>query len=134
MEVEKFSKRAIFSANEYCTAYNNAVIIDLDATAEDLFESINDPAGEFEGFNLLNLDIRSITSDDVTVWLLTSAGSSILDGDDLDAGVTALNLVNDTDPQSLTLLDNDNTNTNLFGIDDDNSIGLLFVLDSPASN
>ena len=96
LDVEKFSKRAIFAANDTANSFNS-IAIDLDATAEDLYESINRPiSGEFEGFNFFNIDTRSISLGDVTVWLLNNtAASGILAGDDLAAGTTALSLVND---------------------------------------
>ena len=130
LEVEKFSKRAIFAANDTANSFNS-IVIDLDATAEDLYDSINDPSGTFNGFNFFNIDTRSVSSSDVTVWLLNNtAAGGILAGDDLAAGVTAQSLVNATDAQSITRTGGV---TNLFTLDDDDAIGLLLVFDTAAT-
>jgi predicted nucleic acid-binding Zn ribbon protein len=73
-EVEKFSKRAIITSSVTATA--NALVIDLEATAADLQQSINDPTVDFSGFNFYNQDVRSIsTSGPINVAILHTAGA-----------------------------------------------------------
>ena len=117
--VDRFSKRGIITPAS--TAPVNTLVIDLDADAEDLKDSINDPRGDFSGFNLLNIDVRSITGSDVDVSILHApAGTDILD----DLTVPSVIVVaDDVDEQSLTLLTtavnnalNDIPNTNVLAI------------------
>ncbi len=144
--VQKFSERAMLTLNE--TQSTTTLIVDTGATAADLFKSINDPRGlssvknDFSGFNLLNIDLRSInasiTSTGVDVFLLnttdtdgvleTTPGSNGKLTVNAGAGVTGvLRLVNDTSTQSLRLLNGSAfVNDNLFTMPTTNTIAFLF--------
>ena len=61
-EVQPFSQRAMLrvSSGDLSIPDGSTLVLTLGDTFADLYESINDPAGPFSGFNLLNFDIRSI--------------------------------------------------------------------------
>ena len=118
--VEAFSYRALITPTTNGTG--QSLVIDLQATAGDLRDSINnatsnttDPAG-FKGFNLLNIDVRSFTTEKVDVYLLyntTSPGDIVVDVAGANAGeLTSVSLASTdarilatgVDRQSLTLL------------------------------
>ena len=78
--VQAYSKRAtLIPASPLASSTD--LIIDLQTDMADLLQTVRDPAGAFNGFNFLNLDLRSITTDTVTVSLITvSNGCTILNG------------------------------------------------------
>ncbi|QLH03505.1 hypothetical protein C5F47_08110 [Nitrosopumilus cobalaminigenes] len=143
--VDKFSKRAIIDPSASLTDAK-ALIIDLSVTAEELFNSISNPQGadisdRLHGFNLFNMDLRSINSTgSYDVYLLNqTTGTNIFSGNNTTAGLTAISLVNDTDAQSISLInstsgtdisaDLDQVVKAIFDMDDSDNIGLLFVFD-----
>ena len=62
--VELYSDRLIIaSAHDKVNLTDSAWIsINLNATADDLMESIHDPAGDFDGTNMFNYDVSGITA------------------------------------------------------------------------
>ncbi len=122
MTVQKFSDRALVTANKTYTA--SAILIDTKATAQDLKNSIFDPrqkaAPKFFGFNLLNLDIRGVSSGVITnssVYLVNSTSTIITrqsgaSGAELEitansntgANVKLIPIAHNVQPQSLSLL------------------------------
>ena len=67
-EIQAFSDRAIIDplidSILFSLSANNGtaggLLIDYDATTQDLLDSINDPTGDFEGRNLFNYDLTSL--------------------------------------------------------------------------
>jgi len=140
VKVDKFSQRAIIDPTASANA--TAIAIDLNTNAEELFKSISDPSGsslaKLHGFNLFNMDLRSINATgSYDVYLLNNTVSVINStGTGLGNGTTAINLVNNTNAQSLSLLNStgvattfDARVTALFDMDATDKIGLLFILD-----
>jgi hypothetical protein len=149
--VDKFSERAIIDPSGSLSSTNSAkaataLAIDLSVTAEELFNSISNPQGagiddRLHGFNLFNMDLRSINSTgSYDVYLLNqTTGTNIFTGNNTTPGLTAISLVNDTDAQSINLI-NSTSATNIsadldqvvkaiFDMDATDNIGLLFVFD-----
>lgn len=129
MNVQRFSQRAIITSNG---AHTDNLIIDLGTTMGELKKTIRDPtAGTFNGFNFLNLDVRSISSTGTfDVYLLNNTGDIITSGVfDNDGSVGSLLIADDVSPQSFTILNSTTTATNaqIFGIPNDKTIGLLIV-------
>ena len=129
-EASTSSPTAVGATIPAVTAGGESVVldIDLDATAADLKQSINDTAdrgADFRGFNYLNIDVTSFGSGngDVDVMLLSSA-TSVLD----DSEVTATTLVENQNPQGKYLLE-ESVVTGIFGIQDTMNIGLRLALD-----
>ena len=62
--VELYSDRLIIaSAHDTVNLTDTATIkVDLGASADDLMESIHDPAGDFDGTNMFNYDVSGITA------------------------------------------------------------------------
>ena len=146
--VEKFSKRGIAEVN----ATNAAVegfLIDLAATAEELKGSINDKAtGTFFGFNMFNVDLRSITTTgSVDVYVVNGPAGTVIVDDDANVadGLTITSLLNGTSVQSLSRLTSaasdtaavitarDAVENRIFGLTDSDRIGLLFIFSDPVS-
>jgi len=134
MTVQKFSDRAIFTVNRTNTAMG--LLIDTKATAQDLKNSIFDPRPPYaiHGFNLLNLDIRGITSGTITnssVYLVNSTATIIsrqsgttgaeleLASSTLGTNIKLIPIAQNVKPQSLTLLNatvpSATVYTNIFG-------------------
>jgi hypothetical protein len=123
-----------------------ALTIDLSVTAEELFNSIADPAGSgvddrLHGYNLLNQDLRTLNQTGTfDVWLLNqTTGTAVLTAGAITAGTTAISLTNNTDAQSLTLLNStisaadaeqDTALAAIFDMDSTDNIGLMFVFNS----
>ncbi|MDH3395380.1 MAG: hypothetical protein OEL52_04410, partial [Nitrosopumilus sp.] len=145
MQVQKFSKRGLIDTADTADTYE-ALFIDLEATAGDLKDSISDPTGVFHGFNLLNIDVRSITGDNVNVWLVEEGAGT----DDLiDIATPDFNdsnlilLAENVDSQSLTLLqdpddataDNQQNDARdaIFALSDNTDIGLLIEILTPTT-
>ena len=142
VNVNKFSERAIIDPSADLPDARG-LTIDLGVTAEELFNSISNPQGvgidnRLHGFNLLNLDLRSINATGTfNVFLLNqTTGTAIFSGNQTTPGITAIQLVNGTDAQSLSLLNStidvvdavlDDTVATLFDMDSTDNIGLLFV-------
>ena len=129
--VEKFSKRGIITP---ASTGAEVLVIDLNADGDDLQDSINDERGDFHGFNLFNMDIRSITeTGTVDVFLLhASPGVDIIDDlDGVSAGgaTTAIQVANNVRPQSLTLLDNSISDV-LNDVPANNGIAIAFEFSS----
>jgi hypothetical protein len=157
--VEKFSERAVISNSTTFVTHNdgvgsggdgnnngvvNATFIDLETTIADLRSTIHNTnsTSTFNGFNFLNLDVRSVTTTGtVDVYLLNSTGEIILDGTRASGGgnlttsvIGALLIADNVKPQSLTSLNS--TNTGLFETSftlDTNNIGLAIVYSSPVT-
>ena len=149
IEVDKFSKRAILTNNYTATTTTvQYLIIDLEVTAEELFNSIANPSGSgiddrLHGFNLLNLDLRGINNTgSYDVWLLNDTAEILSDGNGVSSksltfgtsATSAISLVNGSDAQSLTSLnsttngdDLHHINDAIFTIDGADNIGLLYV-------
>lgn len=134
MTVQKFSDRALIVPNK--TGSASALLIDTKATSQDLKKSINDPrqssTPKFFGFNLLNLDIRGLSSSTITnssVYLVNSTGAIILrqsgsTGAEAEVNATSattklIPIANNVKPQSLTLLNGTGNSaqvySNIFG-------------------
>jgi len=162
MEVEPFSDRALQKLDDNGnqiqhpqggTAHSfdiHSVLIDYEATVEDLRMSINH-GDDFHGYNFFNYDVRSITMPtDVDVYLVHSVNSIISGTDSEDKvsetgvvttdsntytaslldGTNLIQLVNDGDLSGYVPLD-DTTMKAIFAeaLPSDNNIGLLFVFD-----
>jgi hypothetical protein len=146
VNVDKFSERAIIDPAASVNA--TAMIIDLATTAQELRNSISNTRGSgiddrLHGFNLFNQDLRSINATgSYDVYLLNNTVSVINStGTGLGNGTTAINIVNDTAAQSLSLINAttddqpslyskfDNVTRALFDMDATDKIGLLFVFD-----
>jgi len=112
--VEAFSKRATLTAAAPLTATIDNLAIDLQTDVADLYNTVRAPVnppvgiatGVFNGFNFLNIDLRSITADPVTVSLITVpngcpiiGAAGLANGDDDGDGLI------DEDP--VNLLDDD---------------------------
>ena len=140
--VEAFSERAIIPS-VIVTGFNStttsSVLIDLEATMEDLHDTINDNTlTTFAGFNLFNYDVRSLnpSSNTVDVFLVNST-SPILDGtfNIETTGVKTIALVQGGDGQGYVSLDA--ATAALFDAASTPSaqqIGLLFQFNTPASS
>ncbi|WP_100183187.1 hypothetical protein [Candidatus Nitrosotenuis aquarius] len=120
MTVQKFSDRALLTQNRTNSA--TAILIDTKATAQDLKKSIFDPrqssTPKFFGFNLLNLDVRGISSGVITnssVYLVNSTSTIITrqsgaTGAELEINGTGhftaklIPIAHNVKPQSLSLL------------------------------
>jgi hypothetical protein len=112
IKVDKFSQRAILTSNNTVTGSFQALVIDLDVKAEELFSSISNPQGtgidnRLHGFNLFNQDMRSLNATGVyNVYLLN--GTEIIT-DNSNKGlqvvndVTAISIANGTNAQSLSI-------------------------------
>jgi hypothetical protein len=137
MTVQKFSDRALVTTNRTNSAV--ALLIDTKATAQDLRNSIFDPrqssTPKFFGYNLVNLDIRGMSSSVITnasVYLVNSTSTIITrqsgaSGAELEitansntgANVKLIPIAYNVGPQSLTLLNSTvnsaNVYSNIFG-------------------
>jgi hypothetical protein len=122
MTVQKFSDRALVTTNK--TNSVSALLIDTKATSVDLKKSISDPrqqttTGKFFGFNLVNMDIRGISSSitNSSVYLVnststiiarqsgaTGAEAEIRANTNTGANVKLIPIAHNVKPQSLTLL------------------------------
>ncbi|WP_268541911.1 hypothetical protein [Candidatus Nitrosotenuis cloacae] len=131
MTVQKFSDRAILTVNT--TDSVGALLVDTKATGADLKKSIFDPRStsttKFHGYNLVNIDIRGISSSisNATVYLLNStSATSILTrqsgttGAEVELTATSpkvIPIAYNVKPQSLTLVNATHTNvySDIFG-------------------
>lgn len=134
MTVQKFSDRALTVTNK--TASASAILIDTKATAQDLKKSINDPrhrsatATKFFGFNLVNLDVRGISSGVITnssIYIMNStdaiitrqSGTTGAEVNTLTNSAFLIPIAHNVKPQSLTLLNSTvnsaNVYSNIFG-------------------
>ena len=124
VNVQKFSDRAILTANETTTSLTG-LIIDTGATSLDLKKSINNPINtKFAGYNFVNLDARSInasSSTTVDVYLMNSTSSILTTNPTGDYTVTksafVIPIASDVKVQSLTQI-NDTNNfvyTDIYG-------------------
>jgi len=129
IELEEFSQRGIINTTNVIDA--QIVFIDLGATLGDLKATIHDPRVDtnFNGFNLLNLDIRSLADNnqktDVYLHL----------GDLGNQESTLIQLEEKLDAKSLTVLDgynNNDTNMNIIHDEKNNNqnIGIVLVADN----
>jgi hypothetical protein len=111
VDVDKFSKRAVIGGYDTVTSVKG-VVIDLEATAKDLRDTFgntrSDATTRLHGFNLLNLDTRSIsTTGTVDVFLLNGTQATVFNVAKLTGGSSSWNatkLAIDANPQSLTLM------------------------------
>lgn len=142
--VDKFSERAILTTN--ATGSAQALLIDLNVNAEDLFNSISDTQGSeiegrLHGFNLFNQDLRSINQTlSYDVYLVNSTGDIRDDSTGVVNTFTAISIANGTDAQSLSLFNStiddvtngdediyDNIINATFTIGSSDDIGLLWI-------
>jgi len=151
LSVQAFSQRGIFDGAT--TGAARTLVIDLGTTAEELKASMgntsNGASDKLYGANLINLDLRSLnTTNTVTVMLLNTTGSSLIEGRDDVGGnglVTAIPLVNGSAPQQLTLMNATTAGTDngagsgstydeiikaIFDMDDTDKIGLAITAES----
>ena len=137
MLVQAFSQRGIVDTAA-TLADTNTIIIDLNTNIGELKKSIRDtrPAAtdRLHGFNFLNLDVRSVTSSTVDVYVLNNTQGTVagLNGADMiqeSATTGALLIANDVKPQSLTSLNNTKINDALFDAitPDTTNISLMVV-------
>ncbi|MGY5152463.1 MAG: hypothetical protein ACW9XA_09385 [Candidatus Nitrosopumilus sp. bin_6a] len=113
--VDSFSQRGIFANSTSSASTFNATIIDLNTDIDELKKSIGDTRSvatdRLHGFNFLNIDVRSITTGLVDVYLVNntlttttiSTGSNFL-----------IQIANDVKAQSLTNINSTAINTVLF--------------------
>jgi hypothetical protein len=143
VNVQEFSFRALPNTSNDVSDVGT-VIIDLQTTMGELKETITNPTSEdFSGFNLFNLDVRGLISNDVDVYLIGSGSNTvqIMDGTTVTAP-DHIQIVDAVDNQSLTLLnsftggvfdnetvDGDNLDLLYDGktIEDDEFIGIAIV-------
>lgn len=127
--VQKFSDRAILTVNT--TGSVGALLVDTKATGADLKKSINDPrpSKTFHGYNLVNVDIRGISSSisNATVYLLNSSstapiltrqsGTTGAEAEVTARGASVLPLGYNVKPQSLFLVNStyNNVYSDIFG-------------------
>lgn len=125
---QKFSDRAIIANSS--TVTGSALVIDLGTTLSDLKSTIRDnDDSTFHGFNLLNVDLRSIsTTGTFDVYLLntTATGGVITTGGSVNTDVNVIGIANDVNAQSLTLL-NSTVNDLLFDLTNSNNTGSSLV-------
>jgi hypothetical protein len=129
--VQKFSDRAIITETDLA-AYDT-IVIDLETTVQDLRETLLDPADDFTGSNLLNIDVSGLTGEDLDVYLLTeTTGTEILTaGLELGGATTtvATQIGDDVKEQSLNLIaDATATALNGAGFADTDNVGLLITV------
>jgi len=118
-KVQKYSDRALVTPNNATNASVTALILDTGATAQDLQKSIFDPrvtsTTKFHGFNLVNVDVRGISSNinKVTValanttntfGLIRNSNNNANNYEIVNGGSTMATLVTDVSPQSLNLM------------------------------
>ncbi|WP_428325846.1 hypothetical protein [Nitrosopumilus sp.] len=131
--VDSFSQRALFFNNTAQTsAAVDALVIDLNQDIEDLQDSVGDTrpgaTNRLHGFNYLNIDVRSITTGTVDVYLLNSTNGLDIQSIKSSSLTTAIQLVNDVAPQSLTNLNNTRINEQIFDAQNAGAdIGLMVV-------
>ncbi|MEM3065332.1 MAG: hypothetical protein QW177_08160 [Candidatus Nitrosotenuis sp.] len=120
MTVQKFSDRALITSNT--TNAVGAILIDTKLTVQDLKKSIFDPrqssTPKFFGFNLVNLDIRGLSTGVITnssVYLVNSTSAIVTRGAGTlgaDAEINAtghftaklIPIAHNVNPQSLSLI------------------------------
>ncbi|GBL41205.1 S-layer protein [Nitrosarchaeum sp.] len=123
--VQSFSQRAIFTNATTSTSTFNALLIQNVTTIDELKLSIGDSrsaaTNRLHGLNLLNLDVSSITSGKVDVYLLNSTvtATSLKKISSPATAVATPNhiailLANDVNAKSLTSLNVTAINTHLF--------------------
>jgi hypothetical protein len=128
VNVDQFSKRGIITSSS--TTIANSIIIDLQATAGDLQESINDPKSNFRGFNFYNQDLRSITSDTVDVSVLYGDIDPFTDtiGPGNGAQTNSILIGNNLESQSLIQL-SETVENSLNSIPSNKNLALLLEFD-----
>ncbi|MGH9910533.1 MAG: hypothetical protein ACRD32_07830, partial [Nitrososphaerales archaeon] len=109
--VQNFAQRAILQPN--ATVIATSLIIDFGGrTAADLFKSINNPQTDtFDGLNMFNYDVRSITSASGTWYILNSTGRILTAGGESLSTVTAISIANVTSGQGLVNINGSATET-----------------------
>jgi hypothetical protein len=143
--VQKYSERALLHPN--ATTSVTALLVDLETSGSELLKTIHDPraigdaSSRFHGYNLVNIDLRGISSSitNTDVYLVNNTSSQgPLDGtggqsdDDFSVigGTKYLKLVNDVKPQSITLINQTATNSAIFddilSTPSSSYLGLLF--------
>ena len=81
-EIQPCSLRAMLvnSADDHLLQDGSRLVLTLNDTFFDLFQSIHDPTGVFSGFNFLNYDVRSISKSLTGRADITAVGVQITDG------------------------------------------------------
>ncbi|MCV0401909.1 MAG: hypothetical protein K5777_08045 [Nitrosopumilus sp.] len=138
IKVDRFSKRAIGTANETLSG-NTVLVIDLGTTAEQLKQTVKDHSttGDFKGFNLFNLDTRSFGNSAVDVFIINATDGTAIIGSNglIPTGLNYFSIVNATAAQSLKNLSTNATVNSLveqriIGMTDSNELGLLLQFDT----
>lgn len=132
--VQAFSKRTLLTATASTGATD--MVIELKTDMAELLRTINNPAGAFNGFNFLNIDVRSITLDTVDVSLLSATDGCPIINTGFAAGYTTVGgcavavtpLVTNVNEQSFTSI----VTAAPFAIAPSNEIGLLVHFDVAA--
>ena len=139
LAVEDFSDRAILDPSDNTTVLggNSILIVDLNVTAAELKNSINNST-DFHGFNYLNVDLGSFGASSVAVSLLSATESTgVLNNGvsqvdealalaSVDDGVGTVALVDDGKDAA----DDSTAIMGIFGVEDDDRIGLQFTMTS----
>jgi hypothetical protein len=148
VDVESFSDRAVLDLTSSTDVAVTGVLIDLETNAKELRNSIQDPTGTFDGYNLFNYDIRSFNhTGTVEISLAYCNGSELIDDSTGAIGCASdlvlISLDNSTnDNQVLVSLNSTGTaaqslaiNNLLFSddLEDTQNIGLLFRFVTPAA-
>ncbi len=132
-EVQTFSGRAMLTPNATVAA-TSVIISHGTRTGADLFKSINNPtAGVFNGLNMFNYDVRSL-SPSITSgkWFLLQSISPVLNANGEVGstanpnGVMVVSIANVTTPNGLVSLNATDLNNNIFTIGTANFTGLMF--------
>jgi len=135
LEVEKFSERALLTADERI----GSLVVDLDIDFKEFKDSVDNPhSGDFHGINLLNIDLRSFSdASSVDVWLVLAENDDQLIGGInhkvimLADGEPLQSLVALNDPLDKTV--NSDVTESIFSTPDGSAVGLLFEFDSAHS-
>jgi hypothetical protein len=149
--VQAFSQRGLLADGNADTAFRT-LVIDLGTTAEEFKASMGDTSNsasgtsdKLYGANLLNIDLRSIsTTETFDIFLLNATtGTDIISGDainELEGSVTAIPLGEGLAAQSLTSMNNtavtllddtyDEIIEAIFDMDDSDPIALMIVSNS----
>lgn len=134
--VQSISQRAILAPDGTISSGSALVIGFTGRNAEDLFKSINNPAGSFNGLNMFNYDFRSINPSITGARIYLLYGTTpIIDGTGLvGTDLTAISIANVTSTRGLVSLNSTDIqtedatiiNSRIFSIPSNNEIGLLF--------
>jgi hypothetical protein len=134
--VDSFSQRGIFSNQTSSASTFNATIIDLNTDIDELKKSIGDTrvgaTDRLHGFNFLNIDVRSLTTGLVDVYLINGTLDTTSIQNDTNF---IIQITNDVKAQSLTNINSTSINTVLFDERDaGTAISLMVVANSTTTD